>query len=430
MTRRRFLEFAAASAGATLEALVGHRAVIDLLTGTENIEDRRMGFLDFVNNLQLTERAVNNALGDHYVSQSDLLREFGGDLLNPSAWNRILKKYPEAGLAWGYFYAGQLTHGDQVMAAAQGGLEHMRARSLFELAPLQNLLNKNSVHFSTDALGNYSATVFFGGKPAAGLVNNLFADSNIEILNLSWQPGETSVSVARKTKTVPPLAAYSPDEGEHYYVGKAADSIVDPRTKQLVLVDSSGKSLPLVSRRQFLKILDLWGKTHGEVVKLSPPQLDTHTAYQPDRLAASFEQLQIFGEEVGPKRIVVAAAGNYNEDLRPIQKYLAPNQRLILAAGYDRESSRPANFVLGADIYVDPPEIVPGLGRESSFATPIVGAMALWLRHHNLPVEQVKEFIQHKWCDRVKFDFYLDKERREIQQEVWLVNPAKIGRLN
>jgi hypothetical protein len=132
------------------------------------------------------------------------------------------------------------------------------------------------------------------------------------------------------------------------------------------------------------------------VVKRKYPGMMAIGAYTKDRVKENLPKLFALCNAI-PEKIFIAAAGNFEDDLRGFTK----PDNLLTVAQWDGDRKRPGDSVFGADIYVDNYALENGWG--SSFSTPVISAVASVLADEGLPAPQIKEKIL-SYCNKEKVD--------------------------
>ncbi len=156
------------------------------------------------------------------------------------------------------------------------------------------------------------------------------------------------------------------------------------------------------------------------IIENFPPSLAIYDAYRPEKAEDSLRELYKVAKAV-PDKLVIAAAGNYKDDLREARKVLDVPENLLTVAELGSElygDNYPRGHVFGADIYVENPKWQ--LDHGSSFSTPFISAYASVLFDKGLTLEQVKGEILAACENRT----FLDEDNVENVARVF--NPSKI----
>lgn len=386
--------------------------------------DERIKQTEYPNNTVLM-RAI---LQDDYVSPEQLNREFGLESLdvqtldNHNKLRQIPDKYPKAGLIYGFAFNFQ-NHGERVAETMTKAWQFVGATSKPSMIPAQKLIEIDSVNFRDDELGNNG--VFFQINTEAAIEALRKArqlDPNLKVINLSLQLGEMGLVFAKKEKkvtgTMPQFVRNIDEEGQEpgwflNNTGKWAVRVDKLKDGSFVFVTEDGENIPIttarMTRKEYLKLQKTTIEENTEVVESEYPDFEVMGAYSRDRVEQNIQELFKICEAF-PDMAVVAASGNWQDDLRPAREGLSwPSNLIVVGEWHGRELN--TNGVEGADIYFSSSLLPSG----SSFSTAAVSSIVSFLAAQGLNTEEIKSILMNLTEERV-YDIYDPKKDEFVSQ--------------
>lgn len=360
--------------------------------------DEKIKQAEYPDNIAL----IKSFLGDKFISPEQLRQEFGLSSLslqtldNHNKLRQVPDKYPEAGLIYGFIYTFQ-HHASQVAETMDQVWKMAGVQSKPNIIPAQSFIDKNQISFRKDQLGN--PALFFQVNTGA-VINSLRkarqSDPNLKVINLSLQFGEMGLAFTKKEKkvaeTLPQFVKDIDTDGHELgwflnTTGKWAVRIDKLKDGSRVFITEDGENIPvttsLMTRKEYLKRQKIAIEENTEIVESEYPDFDIIGAYNRDKVEQNIQGLFKVCEAF-PELTVVAASGNWHDDLRPVKE--RPANLIIAGVWYGRGEDFNTNGIEGADIYV------PNT-RESSFATAAISSIASVLASKGLDTAQIKSTL-------------------------------------
>jgi len=382
------------------------------------------------------EDYFKKVLGDRYVSEPQLIEEFGEDY--KSKMPEVMKKYPGAFVRSGFTKIYE-NHGDDVSNVMEKTWKYAKLESTqdLEIAPLQGIFEESSIEYGIeDDLGNKGFSITFDEKK---IIELLRKDPN-RVINFSFQVGDVEVFLEEKKMVTPKPnldlgTGFFDKEGNYRTITIPSDLSIE------ILVENEEEArsrLDSVYGRQVLipngvafykkgdrfikdtdiigyvgrggdtlvtpgnipkeKIIKQWEQVkeeaqgHAKVEDIESPDLKIVGAYD-DKAEKNLPRLFEVAKAY-PDKLFVAAGGNNGEDILKVLEGLSDEKpsNLIIVAEWRMEGERPRHEMYGADIYVDNNYL--DIPEGSSFSTPVIAAYATALFEKGLFMEEVVETIK------------------------------------
>jgi len=139
-------------------------------------------------------------------------------------------------------------------------------------------------------------------------------------------------------------------------------------------VDKESRIIDPLNEEEYRQQVEEAIKKATVVMEAKYPWIEIYGAYQGEGGIKSLGELISFCKRL-PGVIVVASAGNLNDDLLPGRNYYKESwpENLVLVGEWDGKREVPYHNVRGADVYVD--NSLFELPHGSSFSAPVVSAL-------------------------------------------------------
>lgn len=361
---------------------------------------------------------MKSILGKDYIPSHRLVAEFGSNFLRREKLReRVFEKYPRFAVVYGVmdFFKD---HGQAVVVAMSKTWKRHGFYAEPQIVPLQDMISTSNVEFTKDDLDNYGFFINVEPEPIIKLLSNY---PQQKVVNFSFQMGRVGFFYTQRREEYDE-EAYLKSQTPRLWGSTGVDQSGKER---FYLHDRKTGTTAEVSKKEYEKWLN--PEIPMVIKDVDPPETDVRGAYTQE---GAFKNLPKLFEicDAFPDKLFVAACGNYNDDVREAREELVESwpANLLLIAEWNEKLKRPEKDVYGADIYVDNKAL--GLGRGSSFSTPVIGSLASILINQGLNIEEAKHKLL-SFCDPVIFNEYGltdTKDQKAKRVKVTLLNPVKI----
>ena len=278
---------------------------------------------------------------------------------------------------------------------------------------IQNAYTPESViRNQTDRLGNMGITV----ETKADYFIPKLADKDEKAVNISFQLGKLKVIYAQKKYQYTTDNQVCKAVYDSYMANIQTSKLSDGTTYDIIRNPSGSKdgsedyrSIAVEEysqQQQAAREAAFMEGIRAEEVATSEPIIVGAGAgeYAEENMIELFKLVDHF-----PKKLFVAAAGNYNDDWRAVREKLKDRwpQNLLLVGQWNREKNSPDGIsgqINSADIYVDAADFgMPESRIFSSNATAIVSAIANILFAQGKSMEEVRETLIRS-CKLTKYN--------------------------
>jgi len=356
---------------------------------------------DFIEPLKYPEPAGNFLSGEDSLS---FYRTYLGEIIrarltHPHLGRRerfglileeMANKFPRTTL---YYFGSKvyLDHGLKVIQAANKVSRRLGGAELtHRVFPFQDILfTPGALNLGKDEWGNLELTTWIGGRKSAEILEPfLKAPFPPRVVNCSFQFGRVRLVLGKRypelrEPQLPQGLTLKDEKGKLWFfpnfggiVGGGERKWYTPAGEAFLgtLVDKEGRVIEPLNEEEYRQQVEEAIRKATVVVEAKYSWIEIYGAYQGEEGIKSLGELISFCKRL-PGVIVVASAGNLNDDLLPGRNYYKESwpENLVLVGEWDGKREVPYHNVRGADVYVDNDSL--GLPHGSSFSAPVVSAL-------------------------------------------------------